>query len=165
MKSINVFISENYEISKITLNEALKIGSKSKVKDNHPIEVIYNKNGKLCCTEDELTDISSYAEELPIKPNKVKVGVNGNIRLDYDYYMKNYKSRKFYINITKPDRYEGSFKITMEVGNWAAFEYPMGSKFQNKNGDLLLPDVESVFNKINEQWKKRNLSNLINTND
>ena len=53
----------------------------------------------------------------------------------------------------------------MEVGKYMAFEYPKGGTFTNKNGDLLLPDVESVFNKINEQWKKRNLSNLINTND
>ena len=164
MISINNFILENYGISKITLNEALKIGSKSKVKNNRPIDIEYNKNGKLCCTEDELTDISTYAEELPIKPQKIKVGTNGNIRLDYDYYMKHNSSRKFYIGITKPDRYNGSFKITMEVDNWAAFEYPMGSKYQNKNGDLLLPDVESVFNKINEQWNKRNLSNLININ-
>lgn len=144
------------------ITEKLKIGSNSQVhKGIANTEIPSKVANKVIVTQDELDEIERYAEDLPVKPN-IKIGRNGNVKLEFETKINQWNNDKGfnYINISKPDRYHGSFKITMTVGNWAPYEYPMGNKYKDKNGNLLLPDIESVFKQINKQWEKRDLTRL-----
>jgi len=144
------------------ITEKLKIGSNSQVhKGIANTEIPTKVANKVIVTQDELDEIERYVEDLPVKPN-IKIGRNGNVKLEFETkdQVHAFNSTNNYINISKPERYHGSFKITMTVGNWAPYEYPMGNKYKDKNGNLLLPDIESVFKQINKQWEKRDLTRL-----
>lgn len=144
------------------ITEKLKISSSSQVhKGMSDTEIPDKVSDKIIVTDDELSEIERYAEDLPVKPN-IKIGRNGNVKLEFETKVRQWGNDKGfnYINISKPERYHGSFKITMTVGNYAPYEFPMGNKYTDKNGKLLLPDIESVFKQINKQWEKRDLTNL-----
>ena len=141
------------------ITEKLKISSSSQVSKSN-IEQDYNDKKKLQVTNQELREIEEYAEELPIPPAKIKTGTQGNIKLIWDKEFKFFTEKRIYsCNISKPARYEGSFKITMEIGNSRPYEYPMGKGGHlDPKGNLRLPNVKSIFDQLNKIWDKYNLS-------
>ena len=144
------------------IKEGLKVGAKSKVIKNE-IEQDYNNKKKLQVTQDELREIEDYAEDLPVPPDVIKTGAQGNIKLMYDKYHTFFSQKMQYgINISKPERYNGSFKITMDIGRSRPYEYPNGKNYLDKNGNLMLPDIKSIFDQINKVWDKYNMTQQLN---
>jgi len=139
--------------------EKLQIGSKTKILGPQ-FEKIYNEKKKLCVTEKELNEIEIYTNSLPVCPKYIKTGLQGNIKLIFDKTFYSWgKDHNYSISISKPTRYEGSFKITMDVGNARPYEFPMGNNnHKDKNGNLKLPDIKSIFDHINKIWDKYNLT-------
>lgn len=139
--------------------EKLKIGSSSQISKTD-IDTEYNSKMKLQVTNKELQEIEEYAEDLPIPPVKIKTGTQGNIKLIWDKEFDFFSEHRIYnCNISKPARYEGSFKITMEIGRSRPYEYPMGSgNHLDSKGNLKLPNVKSIFDHLNKIWDKYNLS-------
>jgi len=136
---------ENFILERLTLNKYSKM---QKLIEIEGMDECKKKQFE----KDELHDISHYASLMPIPPQKIEMGKNGNVKLFFK------KTNDFLIvNISKPARYHGCWKITMDVGNWAPFEYPIGNGYAYKNGDLKLPNAEATINKLQEQIDKRNL--------
>ena len=141
------------------ITEKLTIGSSSKIFKSN-IEQEYNDKKKLQVTNKELQEIEEYAEDLPIPPVKIKTGMQGNIKLIWDKeFTEMGITRKYSCNISKPDRYKGSFKITLEIGRYRPYEYPIGKEgYKDPKGNLRLPDIKSIFDHLNKIWDKYNLS-------
>lgn len=147
----------------IEIIEGIKIGSKSKINNVADIKQEYNDKKKLCVTKEELSEIEQYAEDLPILPITIKTGTQGNIKLIWDKTYNLFgKTQPFTCNISKPTRYEGSFKITMDIGRSRPYEYPMGTNNHlDKNGNLKLPDIKSTFKHIHKIWDKYDLTSKL----
>jgi len=139
--------------------EKLKISSSSQVSTSS-VEQDYNDKKKLQVTNQELREIEEYAEELPIPPAKIKTGTQGNIKLIWDKeFTEMGITKKYFCNISKPDRYKGSFKITLAIGRYRSYEYPIGKEgYKDSKGNLRLPDIKSIFDHIHKIWDKYNLS-------
>ena len=121
-------------------------------------------------SNDEICKIKSFASNLPVKPDNIKIGRTGNIILEYNPvvylhpgngYLDAIKQFHYTISIAKPAKYCGGFKLMMTYHDNSCvlrgYEYP-GKKVTNKNGELLLPTIESVFKLIDKQWEKHNLT-------
>lgn len=153
MKTLQNFILERLKIDKNT-------------KSRFVIDIDgYDPNKKNQFESNELQEISYHASNMRTPPEKIQIGRNGNVKLIFSKQIR--KSGTFRneqsnltVNISKPDRYQGCWKITMDVGNWAPYEFPMGGgpkSYLNKDGSLKLPDAESTIKKIQEQIDKRSL--------
>ena len=146
------------------ITERLRLSKSSEDKYNGEVILDTNSKKQAIVSNDDLYEIKNFAEKLPIPPKEIKIGRNGNIKLLWDKIVATHfnKPKYFSINISKPERYEGSFQIRIELGKYMPYEYPMGSNNNRlKNGNLALPDIKSIFDKINEQWNKRNLTNSL----
>lgn len=153
MKNIQNFILERLKIDRST-------------KSRFVIDIDgYDPNKKNQFEPNELQEISYHASNMRTPPEKIQIGRNGNVKLIFSKQIR--KSGTFRneqsnltVNISKPDRYQGCWKITMDVGNWAPFEFPIGASskaYLNKDGSLRLPNAESTIKKIQEQIDKRSL--------
>jgi len=153
MKTIQKFILERLKLNKDT-------------KSKFVIDIDgYDPNKKNQFEPNELQEISYHASNMRTPPEKIQIGRNGNVKLIFSKQIK--KSGTFLneqsnltVNISKPDRYQGCWKITMDVGNWAPYEFPMGGSpkaYLNKDGSLRLPDAKTTIEKIQETINKRNL--------
>lgn len=109
-------------------------------------------------TDDEKNLIMDYCSKMNPKPVKISDNKNGGIRIIWD---KNYQffseNNKYRIEIIKPERYEGSFKIVWYNGGYRPYEIPQGNGggHLNKDGSLKFPDIDSVFEFINQNWDKK----------
>ena len=147
--------------------EKLKVNSKSKIGIPTDIELDIN-DAKSKFNKDEIKEFVMYAEELPIPPAKIKTGLQGNLvllwneKLEFSSWNGSYFGN-FKISISIPERYHGCFKIVWEQGTKEhPYEYPMGTNgYLNKDGSLKLPDIKSVFNQINNVWKKKDFTNKL----
>lgn len=153
MKNIQNFILERLKLDRST-------------KSRFVIDIDgYDPNKKNQFEPNELQEISYHASNMRIPPEKIQMGRNGNVKLIFSKQIRksgtfNNEQSNLTVNISKPERYNGSWKITMDVGNWAPFEYPMGGgpkAYLNKDGSLKLPDAETTIKKIQEQIDKRSL--------
>jgi len=147
--------------------EKLKISSSTKINrfDRSDIEIDINKSKKSQIEDEDIEKIIDFASEWPVKPDIIKTGIQGNLKFiwnkDFHAFMRN-KPAKFSISLSRPDRYEGCFKITADMGNYMPYEYPVGSNgHKNKDGSFKLPDIESVNEKILNMFKKFNLENKL----
>lgn len=147
--------------------EKLKISSKTKINrlDRSEIEVDINKSKKSQIDEEDIEKIIDFALEWPVKPDIIKTGMQGNLKFiwnkEFTAYMRN-KPSKFSISLSRPERYQGCFKITADVGNYMPFEYPVGTNGHlNKDGSFKLPTIESVNEKILNMFKKFDLESKL----
>jgi hypothetical protein len=161
MKNINEFIIERLKLSSI--DERLNLNNDSKVKQ-HGVKVDTDYSyqpRKKQFTDDEMREIEYHAGLMKEPPSKIEMGRNGNIKLKWEDYQVRYPGGSrvgdVFINISKPDRYGGCYKIVCATGAWAAYEYPIGNNVKNKNGEFKLKDIETVFQKIEQVIDKCNL--------
>ena len=156
MKQFNYYIQEKLKITKDT-----KINTRA----NSDITIDINSNKKSQIDDADIDKIIDFAIDWPVKPDIIKTGLRGNLKFiwnkEFHAYMRN-KPSKFSISLSRPERYQGCFKITADMGNYMPFEYPMGiNGHLNKDGSFKLPDIESVNEKILDIFKKYDLENKL----
>lgn len=151
MKQLKEYILEKLHVSKFKKEEDLFVTDYENFKPSkqYPEPQI---------TEDQIRDIEEYCKDLKPHPNKITNNKNGGIRIIWDKKYQFFSEINNYrIDIIKPERYEGCFKIVWYNGSSRPYEIPQGNNggHLNKDGSLKFPDIDSVFEFINKNWDKK----------
>lgn len=154
MKEIREFILEKFKINTDTVIDKMT---------DIPTDYSKYKGSNPQINKEERIKIEEFADTLPIKPKLIRDNINGGIVL-YWAECKWYGGKHIQLSIIKSSKWRGGYKISWERGDYRPYEFPMGNTDKDllkPNGSPLLETLDEVFDKILQQWQKKDFSKFL----